>query len=68
MQREDDRSEIDDVTAMADVNLENESKMMTQNNIGTEIRHAPQGDEPIAVTKNGNIRNISLNLAQLDSI
>jgi len=37
---------------MANVNLENESKMMTQNNIGQEIRHA--GDEPIAVTKSGN--------------
>lgn len=49
--RDDDRDETD-VTYMADVDIHKETKLMTDTGgIGTEIKHAPGGDEPISVNK-----------------
>jgi len=50
-----DEDDITDVTAMADVDLTYESKVIsTSADIGTEIRGAPGGDKATSVNESGN--------------
>ena len=58
--RDDDRDETD-VTYMADVDIHKETKLMTDTGqIGAEIKHAPGGDEPISVNKQGDLSTFLL--------
>ena len=48
-------ADITDVTAMADVDINNEAKnLASSNEIGTEIRSAPGGDKAVSVNEQGN--------------